>query len=67
MNNIGEVNIVILKQSIVEKAESDYESHIYPIITTTRSQKKNLKAKKFQPLSRVTKLAGRNTERPIAN
>lgn len=67
MNNIGGANVVILKRPTVEEAESDHESHTYPVTAATRSQKKNLEAKKFQPTSRITKPAGRNSERPIAN
>ena len=31
MNNIGGANVVILKRPIVEKVDSNYESHIYPV------------------------------------
>lgn len=67
MNNIGVANIVILKQPMVEKVNSDYESHIYPIIAAIQSQKKNLEAKKFQTTLCVIKPVGRNSEKPIAN
>ena len=67
MNNIGGANVVILKRPTVEEADSDCESHTYPVTAATRSQKKNLEAKKYQHTSRVTKPAGRNSERPIAN
>lgn len=67
MNNIERINVVILKQPTVKEVDSNYESHIYLITTATRSQKKNLEAKKFQPMLRITKPAGRNSERPIVN
>ena len=66
MNNIGGANVIIMKRPIVEDVESDYESYIYPVTAATRSQKKNLEAKKFQPTLGVTKPAVRNSERPIA-
>lgn len=37
MNNIGVVNIIILKQPIVEKVKNNYKSHIYPISAFTQS------------------------------
>lgn len=67
MNNIRGANVVILKRPTVKEAESDCESHIYPVTATTWSQKKNLEAKKFQPTLRVTKPARRNSEKSIAN
>ena len=67
MNNIGGANVVILKRPTMEEADNDLEDHTYPVTAATRSQKKNLEAKKFQPTSRVTKPAGRNSEKPIAN
>ena len=66
MNNIGGANVVILKQPKVEKADDNVESYTYPVTAATRSQKNNLEAKKFQPISRVTKPAGRNSERSFA-
>lgn len=45
--NIEAANIVILKQPTVEKVDNNFENHIYSIIATTQSQKKNLEAKKF--------------------
>lgn len=47
--------------------EIDNENYIYPVTTTIQSQKKIPKAKKVQPTSRVTKPAGRNWEKLIAN
>ena len=67
MNNIGGANVVILKRPTAEKADHDSENHVYPITAATRSQKKNLEAKKFQPTSRVTKPAGRNSEKSLGN
>lgn len=67
MNNMGEVNVIILKWSTIKEVKSDYESHTYPVIIATWSQKKNLEAKKFQLMLRDIKPAGRNSERLIAN
>lgn len=60
MTNIGGANLVILKRPIVEEAEHNSKSYTYPVTATTQSQKKNLKAKKFQPISQVTNPARRN-------
>lgn len=67
INNIGEANIIILKQLIIKEVDSDYKSHIHFIIAAIWSQKKILKAKKFQSRLHITKLAGRNSEKLIAN
>ena len=67
MNNIGGANVVILKRPTIEEAEDNVEHYIYPVTTGTRSQKKNLEAKKFQPTSRITKAVGRNLERTLTN
>ena len=67
INIIEGANVVILKQPAVEEVNSNYESHIYPVTAATQSQKKNLEVKKFQPMSRITKPAGRNSKKPIAN
>lgn len=67
MNNIGVANVVILKQPMVEEIDSNYESYIYHVTVATQSQKKNLEAKKFQPMTHITKPAGKNSEKPIAN
>lgn len=40
MNNIKKTNIIILKQSIVEKIDNNYMSYIYFNITIIQSQKK---------------------------
>lgn len=40
MNNIRKTNIIILKQSIVEKIDNNYMSYIYFNITIIQSQKK---------------------------
>lgn len=66
MNNIGGANIVIMKQPIVEDAKSDYESYIYLVTSATWSQKKNLEAKKFQPMLYITQPVIRNSEKLIA-
>lgn len=67
MNNIGRANVVILKRPMIEEADDDSEIYTYPVTAATRSQKRNLEAKKFQPTSRVTKPAGRNLERSLAH
>ena len=68
MNNIGGANVVILKRPTVEEADDNLEyPPTYPINAATRSQKKNLESKKFQPTSRVTRPAGRDSERALAN
>ena len=67
MNNIADANVVILKRPTIKEADNDFKDHTYPNTAVAQSQKKNLKAKKFRPILRVTKLARRNSERPIAN
>ncbi len=67
MNNIGGANIVILKRPTIEEAEDNAKDYIYLVTAATRSQKKNLEAKKFQPTSRITKVVGRNLERTLTN
>lgn len=67
MKNIGGANVVILTRPAVEEVEDNIQDHTYPVTAATRSQKKNLEAKKFQPISRVTKPAGRNSERSLAH
>ena len=68
INNIGGANIVILKQPNVEKADDNLEYPLmYPINAIIQSQKKNLKSKKFQSTSRVTRPAGRDSERALTN
>lgn len=52
---------------MLEKVNSNYESLIYPVTTATQYQKKNLKAKKFQPILRIIKSVGRNLKKLIAN
>ena len=67
MNNIRVANIVILKQPTVEEADDNLEYlPTYPINTATRSQKKNLESKKFQP-TRVIRPVGRDSEKVLAN
>ena len=60
MNSIEGANVVILKQPTIEEEENNAEDYIYPVTSATRSQKKNLEAKKFQPTLRITKVLGRN-------
>lgn len=67
VNNIGGANLVILKQPTVEEADDNPKDHTYLVTAATYSQKKNLEAKKFQPILRVTKPEGRNSERPLAH
>ncbi len=67
MNNIGGANVVIPKRPTIEEAEGNAEDYIYPVTAATRSQKKNLEAKKFQPTSRITKAVRRNLERTPTN
>lgn len=64
---IARANVVILKRPMIEEADDDSEIYTYPVTAATRSQKRNLEAKKFHPTSRVTKLAGRNLERSLAH
>ncbi len=47
INNIGGANVVILKRLTIEEAEDNAEDYIYPVTSSTQSQKKNLEAKKF--------------------
>ncbi len=67
MNNIGSANVVILKRPTIEEAEDNAENYIYPVTSATRSQKKNLEAKKSEPTSRIIKAVGRNLERTLTN
>lgn len=48
------------------KTKDNSKSYTYPVTAATQSQKKNLEAKKFQPISRITKLVGRNSEKSLA-
>lgn len=50
MNNIRGINSIIIKQLIIEKSDNNFENHIYLMTTATRSEKKDLEAKRFQPI-----------------
>lgn len=67
MKNIGGANVIILKRPTIEEADDNSEYHTYPVTAATQGQKKNLEAKKFQPISRATKPAGRNTKKSLAH
>ena len=67
MNNIGGANVVILKRPTIEEVKDNAEDYIYPVNAATKSQEKNLEAKKFQPTLRITKAVGRNLERTLTN
>lgn len=66
-NNIGAANVVILKRQIIEEAEDNTEDYIYPVPAAIWSQKRNIKAKKFQLTSRVIKAVGRDSEKTVTN
>ena len=67
INNIGGANDVMLKQPTIEEAEDNAEDYIYPVTSSTRSQKKNPEAKKFQPTSQITKVVERSLEKTLTN
>ncbi len=67
MNNIGSANVVILKRPTIEETEENVKDYIYPVSAATRSQKKNLEAKKFQSPSRITKAVEWSLERTLTN
>lgn len=58
---------MILKWPIIENVDYDLKNNIYLIITIIQSQKKNLKAKKFQPILQVIKPTGRNSKKLFRN
>lgn len=47
INNIGGINIIILKKSIVKQVDSNYESYNYLVTIIIWSQKKIWKLKNF--------------------